>query len=256
MIKKTNNAFTIIELAIVTVIIAIIVGAVLAGSDLLDGSKRSAIIKEINQYKTAIHNFKIQYEAIPGDMENASSYWRTTTDGDGNGFITGSTTENRYAWDQLSKSEIIKQSFDTSTLFKDRPKSDSGSIYYNLDTSGENGGGNNWNFGVNSVYGISNNYIGAGGLTEDSFYHASAGFINAADTESIDKKIDDGNASAGKLVAIKGLEVVNSVKTFHDGCVTGAVDAYETPSNYGLIDYDLNAKENGCRLIYFLEGLN
>lgn len=70
-------AFTLVELAIVLVIIGLIIGGVLAGRDLIDASKRRATIRQFETYKTAALTFYNKYNAIPGDIKNATNFWGT-----------------------------------------------------------------------------------------------------------------------------------------------------------------------------------
>lgn len=251
MIEKHNNrGFTVIELAIVTVIIAILISAVVAGTDVLEGAKRNTIIKEINQYKAAILNFRLKYEALPGDVNNASSYWTGASDGDGNGYIVGITLENIYAWNHLSKAEFLTKYYDgTYPPYLDSvPESNIGNVRYLLDSAGS--GSTQWLLDSYPIYGISSDtFIGIGGDSDDGF--AMNGFINSKDTANIDRKIDDGSASAGALVAIKG----NDATTYNSGCTEGTDTAYRTAAK-GSIDYDLDDNTKGCRLIYFLRGLD
>ena len=70
-----KKGFSIVELSIVLVIIGLLIGAVLAGKELIRQSKIQSVIKEANLYKTAIATFYLKYDALPGDMPNAVSYW-------------------------------------------------------------------------------------------------------------------------------------------------------------------------------------
>ncbi len=60
--------FTLIELSIVLVIIGLIVGGVLVGKDLIKSSEIRAQIKQIEEFKIAINNFKGKFGYLPGDM--------------------------------------------------------------------------------------------------------------------------------------------------------------------------------------------
>lgn len=79
-VQKYKNGFTLIELSIVLVIIGLIVGGVLVGRDLIRAAELRAIISEADAYKTAVFTFRSKYNAIPGDMPNATDYFGAKAD--------------------------------------------------------------------------------------------------------------------------------------------------------------------------------
>ncbi len=60
--------FTIIELAIVMVIIGLLVGGVLLGKDMIDAAHIQKQISQIDEIKLAHQTFKIKYNALAGDL--------------------------------------------------------------------------------------------------------------------------------------------------------------------------------------------
>ncbi|MDA0782810.1 MAG: prepilin-type N-terminal cleavage/methylation domain-containing protein [Rickettsiales bacterium] len=90
---ESEKGFTLIELSIVIVIIGLIVAGVVGGQALVNQSKLRTIITELNQFKFQINTFYLEYNALPGDMPNAHSYWPNCNsgatavqcNGDGNG---------------------------------------------------------------------------------------------------------------------------------------------------------------------------
>lgn len=85
-----NKGFTLIELAIVIVIIGLLVGGVLTGQSLIDAAKVNRVISDVNKYNAAMLMFKSKYNAEPGDMRNAYDFF----DGSGGSSVCGPNTTN------------------------------------------------------------------------------------------------------------------------------------------------------------------
>lgn len=63
-----NNGYTLIEIAIVIVIIGLLVGGVIKGASLVEGAKVSNAITLAQDLSVAVNTFKQQYHMLPGDM--------------------------------------------------------------------------------------------------------------------------------------------------------------------------------------------
>lgn len=88
MCKSPRHGFTLIEIAIVLVIIGLIIGGVLVGRDLIHAAEIRATIKQLEDFNTAVNAFKTKYNCLPGDCA-ASTFGLGTTidDGDAKGTI-------------------------------------------------------------------------------------------------------------------------------------------------------------------------
>jgi len=64
---KKRQAFTLLELSIVLVVIGLLIGGVLVGQSLIDGAKINSQVKQLQQIDIAISNFSVKYKSIPGD---------------------------------------------------------------------------------------------------------------------------------------------------------------------------------------------
>lgn len=100
MTKSNNKGFTLVELAIVLVIIGLIVSSVLVGQDLIKAAELRALVRQVDQYQAAVNTFIGKYGGLPGDI-NGSQYFAEVGaaaietvcdnddagDGDGDGII-------------------------------------------------------------------------------------------------------------------------------------------------------------------------
>ncbi len=72
-ISKTHNnesGFTLVELAIVMIIIGLLIGGILKGQELINNSRVTATVAQIKGIDGAISTFRDKYSALPGDMAN------------------------------------------------------------------------------------------------------------------------------------------------------------------------------------------
>ncbi|MCH2546206.1 MAG: prepilin-type N-terminal cleavage/methylation domain-containing protein [Alphaproteobacteria bacterium] len=137
-----SRGFTLIEISIVMVIIAIVVGGVLVGNNLLRNARLGTILSDKEKYVNAVEQFKTKYKSLPGDMANATQIWgaenadftacallttpsttKATCDGDGDDSIAqvpesimasgGDEIRHEYfrAWQHLANAGLIEGSF-------------------------------------------------------------------------------------------------------------------------------------------------
>ncbi len=110
------RGFTMIELAVVLVIIGLIVGSILVGHNLYDTSQKSKIMREAEEINTALLAFKLKYGQLPGDFSQATVIWGNvfgwpvgeTQDGNGNGMIPLCSAETRRVFEHLSLADMTK----------------------------------------------------------------------------------------------------------------------------------------------------
>lgn len=111
--KSKQSGFTLVEIAIVLVIIGLILGGVLQGQTMIENAKYKKFVKEIDGYKTAYYTFQDMHKAIPGDMRKASTLLdATAVNGTGDGLVVGSTCsadteESCNVWSHLRHAELI-----------------------------------------------------------------------------------------------------------------------------------------------------
>jgi prepilin-type N-terminal cleavage/methylation domain-containing protein len=102
---KKQAGFTLIELAIVLVIIGLLLGGVLRGQELINSAKVKNMARDFQNVQVYIYGYQDKYKALPGDDHSANTHlnvggvtgtnasngtqngviqgaWNTTTDGD------------------------------------------------------------------------------------------------------------------------------------------------------------------------------
>lgn len=93
-LKKQQNkqkGFTLIEIAIVMVIIGLLLGGVLKGQELINNAKIKGVYSLKDQMAAAFHTYYDRYNAFPGDDPNADANLGTgvANNGNGNGLVGG-----------------------------------------------------------------------------------------------------------------------------------------------------------------------
>ena len=89
--NSTEAGFTLVEIAIVLVIIGLLLGGILKGQEMITQAKIKNIINDFNGVTVAVTSYQDRYRAIPGDDQNATTRWTTQAPASGNsdGIIQG-----------------------------------------------------------------------------------------------------------------------------------------------------------------------
>jgi prepilin-type N-terminal cleavage/methylation domain-containing protein len=70
-VKHHREGFTLVELAIVLVIIALIVAGVLVGQELVSQARIRKVMIQLTQHSQAVNTFYTKFNSVPGDFNNA-----------------------------------------------------------------------------------------------------------------------------------------------------------------------------------------
>ena len=125
MNKKDEGGFTLVEIAIVLVIIGLLLGGILKGQEMITQAKIKNVIADFSGISAAYHGYVDRYRKIPGDDPCAGGVvtagncgtttgrWTGATAGNGDGVVAGayatttSTDESRLWWDHLRRAGFV-----------------------------------------------------------------------------------------------------------------------------------------------------
>jgi prepilin-type N-terminal cleavage/methylation domain-containing protein len=188
--KRQQQGFTLIEIAIVLVIIGLLLGGVLKGQELITSARVRNLISQQDGVKAAFFGFQDRFRALPGDYATASTNLKCTAtclNGNGNGQIQSAATpvsgsevhEDILAWSHLTAANFLNGSYnmtatETTQTDANSPKNPY-SIYMQL------------------VY--DNVYADAAPVPKHNLKTGSQ--IPVEILAEVDRKIDDGNPLQG-----------------------------------------------------------
>ncbi len=188
---KKQSGFTLIELAIVLVIIGLLLGGVLKGQELINSAKVKNMASDFKNVQVYIYGYQDKYKALPGDDRAANANHggtNATTDGTvGNGVIEG-------AWDSTTvtqESALFWQHVRLAGLASG-PTNTADANYFPTNADGGR-------IGVQSVSGFTAVTVlpTAGGIS--GAYAVCSNGILGKFAKQLDTTLDDGNGSTGSM---------------------------------------------------------
>lgn len=110
---RNTKGFTLVEIAIVLVIIGLLLGGILKGQEMITQAKIKNVIADMSGVSAAMYGYQDRYKALPGD-DGKADRWAGTTKGNGDGIVSGkwtaSPSEALFFWDHLRLAGFISGS--------------------------------------------------------------------------------------------------------------------------------------------------
>ena len=118
--KREQKGFTLVEIAIVLVIIGLLLGGILKGQEMITQAKIKNVVADFSGISAAYYGYQDRYRAIPGDDAGAVARWAAAaipaapaSGAYGNGIVSGgyststANEESRLFWLELRSAGFV-----------------------------------------------------------------------------------------------------------------------------------------------------
>jgi prepilin-type N-terminal cleavage/methylation domain-containing protein len=242
--SPARSGFTLVELAIVLVVVGLLIGGIVAGQSFIRSAGIRTAVADFQKHQAAVTSFVQKYNAIPGDMKTAQTYWGAATcpgtagsqptgvtatcNGNGDGvidfFSSGySGYENFRAWQHMANAGLIGGNYSgtagtggnrDSIPDQNVPASRLADSGFSIEWLGDIGAGDTWRW-VGSYANAM--YFGA---AAHSAHPMESPIFTGTEAAGFDSKIDDGIPSTGRARSHKPIGGWLSCTTTNDPATT------------------------------------
>ena len=191
--KSQQSGFTLVEIAIVLVIIGLLLGGILKGQELINSAKVKNLAQDFKTVPLFIYGYQDRFKALPGDDKNAitnlGSANAALANGTGDGVINGAwnataaATESVQFWLAVRMANFAPGSTDFSTTASLPKNVDGGPIGITSNTTT----GATPNAPVANMTGT---------------YAFCSGSLLGKYAKQLDTTLDDGNTATGSVRVI------------------------------------------------------
>ena len=209
--KSRQSGFTLVEIAIVLVIIGLLLGGILKGQELINSAKAKSLANDFRAIPVYIYGYQDKFRALPGDDAQAASHVQLSpaaSPGDGNGRIDG-------AWNSVTNA-------DESVRFWQHVR---GAGFATGDTTL---GGSLPTNADGGRLGVSSTKPGTDATFNGTYYLCSTG-VRGKFVRMIDVQLDDGKTNSGSVRAFPSDPVGSPA----------AASVAETVANFDDTSYDV-----------------
>ena len=182
--RKHEFGFTLLEIAIVALVIGILLGVVLKGQELITSARVRSVVTQLDGVKAAYFGFLDRYGAPPGDYSQAANLGITASpcgnagSGNNNQRIETANGEAILAWEHLSRAGFLSGGYRCSANNVADPASAPANMHNQF---------------LQLVH--DNNFTGDNATSRGNIKTGNQ--IPSYLLAEVDRKIDDGNALEG-----------------------------------------------------------
>jgi prepilin-type N-terminal cleavage/methylation domain-containing protein len=197
--KNTQSGFTLVEIAIVLVIIGLLLGGVLKGTELIENAKVKKAVNEINGMTSAFYAYQDRYKQLPGDdgpvlnITSRGGPWAGLGGGNADGILTSPLAQT-FNPTAAAESQLLWQHLRAASLIAGDP---TGTGVANLPKNAFGG-----------LLGFTSVAVGAAPTISARVICLSQ--VPGKSAAAIDIQIDDGNGNTGKVRGITGAVGANT----------------------------------------------
>ncbi len=181
--RRNQSGFTLIEIAIVLVIIGLLLGGILKGQELINSAKVKNLASDFKNVPVFIYGYQDKFKALPGDDALAATHLATTgvtvTNGNGNGIIEGNwnaaSGESFNFWQHIRLAGLAPGPTDTAAADYIPKNAVGGKIGIT-------------NAGATPITGLRGSYIICSNAIAGKF------------AKQLDTTLDDGNTATGSMM--------------------------------------------------------
>ncbi|MCB1744952.1 MAG: prepilin-type N-terminal cleavage/methylation domain-containing protein [Gammaproteobacteria bacterium] len=232
---RSQSGFTLVEIAIVLVIIGLLLGGILKGQELINSARVRNLADTTTGIQAAYYGFIDRYRRVPGDWkaDAATKAIGTTITGGGNDNgrlddAAGVFAENNGMWEQLAKAGFIQGNFNGTA---DEPST-------NNDLSPLNAYNNV------IVMGRTDDYLNASSVR---LYSVFGRGVPVNVMRELDVKLDDGKPAEGDVRATKQAA---DVTYFAGTNKWGGAGSNCTVDDSGKQIWDVQNDAQDCNAVY------
>lgn len=185
--RHHQRGFTLIEIAIVLVIIGLLLGGVLKGQELINSAKVKNMATDLRNIPVFVYGYQDKFKRLPGDDRSAeTNVGAIGHNGDGDGVIEGQwnsttiTDESVMFWEHVRRANLASGPTDFST---------SALVTAAMPTNAEGG-----RIGISGAKPMTSMVGGS--------YYVCSDSIDGKFARQLDLTLDDGNSNQGSLQGI------------------------------------------------------